>query len=172
MRSLALVLLTAAMASLIAMAICFFLALFGDLFGPAIAERHWSRLALPFGMATLFFFGIGGALLREASARDELARAIDIMRREVGRALDEAEDARDVLNRAIPAVDRFRRAVAQAPGLAPKEWVDLSDLVIFAESNPAEACGYLQDLYAALEKGPRAAAKPQPAASKEKAKKG
>ena len=110
MRSLALVLLTAAVASFIAMAICFFLALFGDAFGPAIAERHWSRLALPFGMATLFFFGIGGALLREVSVREELARAVDLMRREVGKALDEAEDARDVLDRTIPLVDRFRRA--------------------------------------------------------------
>lgn len=157
MRSLGLVLLTAAMASLLAMAACFFLALFGDAFGPAVAERHWSRLALPFGMATLFFFGIGGALLREATVREELARAVDLMRNEIGRALEEADDARGVLDRAIPVVDRFRRAASQAPGLAPKEWVDLADLVIYAEGNPAEACGYLQDLFAALGKGTKGA---------------
>ncbi len=157
MRATAYLLLTVAVASLVLMLAAFFLALFGDLISPEIGARHWAKLALPFGMATLFFFGIGGALAREAAVREELDRALLLLRKDLDKALASAENARELVSSTLASVERFRRAAAQLPGAAPKDLVDLADLVVFEDNNPAQAAGYLQDLHQALGKLPKRA---------------
>jgi len=167
MRAAAYLLLTVAVASLALMLGAFFLALFGDLISPEIGERHWAKLALPFGMSTLFFFGIGGALAREVAVREELDRSLHLLRKDLDNALASSENARELVTSTLSSVERFRRAAAQIPGGAPKDLVDLADLVVFEDGNPAQAAGYLQDLHRALGKLPKPApAQPRTASQK------
>ena len=157
MRGLAYTLLAVAVAAAAMVLLSFLLALFGDALGGPFAGREWSRLALPFGMLMLFAFGTGGALARGEAERAEFERAVRLLQKDAHKALQNAPNAAAALQDAMPAVSRFRRAAEAYGRKAPREWVDLADLIIYEDNHPEEACKFLAQLHRRLTPGKKPA---------------
>ncbi len=139
MHRIAYLFLTLSIVATAGMVLCFLLALFGDLLPGTIGERSWARLALPFGMATLFTFGVGAALAREAAVRSEFDRAVGLLRRDLDRSLRKAPNAAEAVAAVMPAISRFRRAAEALGRTAPRTCVDLADLIVYQEDDPDSA---------------------------------
>ena len=86
------------------------------------------------GSLELFFLGVGIALAQRAWAREELQRALRLLREDVteARGMDSAHSAQARIRRLLPSVARLHRVVdAGAP--PPRAVLDLVDILEYEQ---------------------------------------
>jgi hypothetical protein len=126
---------------------------------PYLEENRWPNLGLAAGMVMLFSWGLAGVCLRTAAMREDVERALRILRDDLAAALRGDPDPRVALVAVLPAIGRLRRTAAAAPGI-PVEILDLADLVLLEDGAPERALPILRQLQAALTGGARRGGSP------------